>query len=292
MSRRSLLVTGAGGALGAFLVPAFQRAGWKVRALVHRRPVAAADESIPGDVRDPGAVESAVAGVDAVVHAAAVTHARDVRHYVDVNVGGTEVVVRAARRVGIHRFLLVSSRAITEGGGAYSNSKRRSEEVVWASGLSVTVVRLPEVYGAGSREGIDRFVAAARAGRSILVPGTGSDLISPLYVADAVSALVRALESREAAGKTYTLAGPTLTLHDAAQACRAAFASRSRIVRVPEPIVRAAVRLSRILPLPLCPDQLDRLRAVRPAPSPEAEADLGFRPRAFAEGLFLLRSGA
>ena len=35
----------------------------------------------------------------------------------------------------------------------------------------------------------------------------------------------------------------------------------------------------------LYPDQLARLRAERPPPSPEAELHLGYRPRSVAEGL-------
>ena len=289
MSRGLVLVTGAGGSLGATLVPALQHDGWRVRALVHRRPVVAADECVPGDVQDPGSLDAAAEGVDAVLHAAAVTHARAARRYVEVNVRGTEHVVRSARRAGVRRLLLVSSRALGEGGGAYSDSKRRSESVVLSAGLPTTIVRLPEVYGAGSREGIDRIIAAARGGRPILIVGRGRDPISPVHVDDAVAALVRALAAPAAVAQTYTLAGPTLTLHEVTEICRAAFGSRSRVVRLPEAIVRAVIPLSRILPLPLYPDQLDRLRAPRPPATPAAADELGFRPRAFAEGLSRLR---
>jgi NADH dehydrogenase len=187
----------------------------------------------------------------------------------------------------VERLLLLSTRAIGEGGGPYSDSKRRSEEVVREAGVPFTIVRLPEVYGAGGREGLDPMIAAARAGRPILLVGVGLDEISPVHVDDAVAALARALELPDAAGKTYTLAGPALTLWEAAEACRAAFGWHSRIVSVPEPFVRAASLAARILPLPLYPDQLARLRAPRPPASPEAESDLGFRPRSFEEGLRL-----
>ena len=88
-----------------------------------------------------------------------------------------------------------------------------------------------------------------------------------------------------AANKTYTLAGPSLTLREAADLCRQLGGGRSRIVSVPEGVVRAATVLSHLLPLPLYPDQLDRLRALRPAPSPEARADLDFAPASLAERL-------
>lgn len=279
---RLVLVTGAAGGIGAALVPALQDAGWRVRALVHRRPVPAADEEVRAD-----ALEAAVEGVGAIVHGAAVTHARSARRYEEVNVGTTEAVAGAARRAPVERLLLISSRAVGEGGGPYSDSKRRAEELVRNAGVPFTIVRLAEIYGTWGREGLDRMIAAARAGRPILLVGAGRDEISPVHVDDAATALVRALESPAAVGMTYTLAGPELTLREAAEACRAAFGSQSRIVFVPEPVVRAASLAARVLPLPLYPDQLDRLRAPRPPGSPEAEADLGFRPRSFQEGLRL-----
>ena len=285
MTDRLVLVTGAGGALGRHLVPALRDAGWRVRALVRRRSVAAANEAVAGDLLEPASLRAAVAGADAVLHGAAVTHARNPRRYHEVNVNGTRALVEAARAAGVGRFLLLSSGALGEGGGAYSDSKRAAEEVVAAAGIPFTVVRLPEVYGAGGREGIDRLIADCRAGRQLVIVGDGRDEVSPVHVDDAVAAIVRALDAPEARDKTYTLAAEPLSLREAAEACRAAFGSRSRIVRVPERAARLAARAARILPLPLYPDQLERLRAPRPAPSPEAASELGFRPRPFPEGL-------
>jgi 2-alkyl-3-oxoalkanoate reductase len=277
VTRRTVLVTGASGRLGAFLVPGLQQAGWQVRALVHRRPIPAADETVRGDLLDPGTLAAATDGVDAVVHAAAVTHARRAHRYGDVNVRGTEAVLAAAAKAGVERVVHLSTRALGAGGGAYSDSKRAAEDLVREAGVPFTILRLPEVYGAGG-EGIDRIIAAARAGRWIPIVGRGDDEVRPVHVSEAVAAVVHALETREALGKTYTLAGPALTLREAAEVCRAAYRSDSRIVSIPEKVVWLAGQLSRVLPLPLYPDQLDRLRAPRPAPSPEAAQDLSFRP--------------
>jgi hypothetical protein len=76
-----------------------------------------------------------------------------------------------------------------------------------------------------------------------------------------------------------------VTLRAFAEACRAAFGSRSAITPVPRWLVRAASEAARILPLPLYPDQLARLAAPKPTASPEAFTDLGFAPRPLATGL-------
>jgi hypothetical protein len=74
-----------------------------------------------------------------------------------------------------------------------------------------------------------------------------------------------------------------------ADACVSAFGSHSRIVRVPVPLVSLAARVSALLPLPLVPDQLLRLRAPKPRPSAEAASELMVRARPLAEGLRAFR---
>jgi NADH dehydrogenase len=207
-----------------------------------------------------------------------------------VNVEGTENLLRAADEAAVGRFLHVSTRAISAEGGAYSNSKRRAEELVRKRMPEYVIVRLPELYGADGTEGVDEIIARARRGAPIPLVGRGSDLLCPVYVEDAVTALVAALESPTAVGKTYTLAGECMTVRELAERCLRAFGSKSRLVRVPLPALAAASQLARALPVGLYPDQLARLRAPKPPPSPEAKNEIAFQPRLLEEGLARLAS--
>ena len=281
---RLVLVTGGAGAVGATLVDALRNEGWRVRALVRRRPVPAADEEVRADLV-AGDLWPAVAGADAVLHLAALTHARRARDYELVNVHGTQRLLGAAREAGIRRFVHVSTRAIAAEGGAYSASKRAAEEAVRASGLEFAVVRLPELYGGGGREGVDRVLEQACKGGFVPLVGSGSDEVCPLLVDDVVGPVVAALTRPEAAGNTYTLAGECLTVRAFAAAAARVCGTEVRPVPVPTPLLRAAALAARALPLPLYPDQLARLRAPKPAATPEAGSDLGFAPTPLAEGL-------
>ena len=285
----TVLVTGASGALGRPLLRELAGRGWRRRALVHRRAVDEADEHVAGDLRDIGSLRAAATGVDAVVHLAGLTHARDPRAYREVNVAGTEALLDACRREGVGRFVLVSTRAVSPEGGAYSRSKLGAEEAVRASGLPFVVVRLPEIYGAGGAEGVDRIVARVGKGRAVPVVGAGSDEVCPVLLDDVLPAVALCLDPSAApAGRTYTLAGPCLSTRAFAEACARAHGARSRVVGLPVAIVRALSQLARVVPLPLYPDQLDRLRAGKPPASPEAASELGFRPRAVENGLAAL----
>jgi NADH dehydrogenase len=282
---RVVLLTGAAGGIGRALVPALRASDWRVRCLVHRRPVLDADEVVTGDLADSASLERAAAGADAILHLAARTHARREADYAEANVEGTRRLLGAAAGAGVGRFVQVSTRAIDASGGAYSRTKLAAEGLVEASGLAWTIVRLPEVYGAGGAEGVDDVIARGRRGAPIAVVGRGEDVVCPIHVDDAVGPVVAALAAPPAAGKVYTLAGECLTMRELADASAQTFGKRSRIVGVPTTMLRALSLAARFAPVPLYPDQLARLRAPKPARSPEAATDLGFAPCALAEGL-------
>jgi nucleoside-diphosphate-sugar epimerase len=292
-SRGLVLVTGGSGAVGSQLLRALGERGWRRRCLVHRRPVSDAEELLSGDLTDPSSLLPAVDGVTAIAHLAAVTHSRSPGRYNEVNFHGTKNLVDAAGRSGVERFLFVSTRAISPDGGAYSSSKHQAEGVVRACSLRWTIVRLPEVYGAESVEGVDRMIELARRGGRIPVVGRGDDLICPAHVDDVIPACARALEAAAAVGRTYTLAGPCVTVRTFADAVGDVLRRPPRILRVPVAAASALATAARILPLPVYPDQLARLRSPKPAASPEAESDLLFRPRSLQAGLaeIVARSG-
>ncbi len=282
---RTVLVTGAAGALGQVVIGELRRSGWRTRGLRHRSDVAGCDEVVDGDVARPDSLAAALSGADAIVHLAACTHARDTRTYERVNVYGTRNVVRAAAAAGVTRGVLASTRAIDPSGGAYSRSKAAAEAAVTASPVPWAIVRLPEVFGAGGREGVDGIIDRARRGKAIPVVGDGRQEICPIDAPSAAATLVAALERPAAAGKLYTIAGECTTVREFAESCSRVFGTTSRILTVPEIAVRVLSWISRLAPLPIYPDQLARLQAPKPAPSPEANDELGFAPTPLAQAL-------
>jgi len=278
-------MTGASGNVGQAVALALVARGWRIRALEHRRPVPVADEAVPGSLSDAASLRRGLEGADAVVHLAALTHARRERRYQQVNVEGTRRLIAEARGVLPGRLLHVSTRAVSEDGGGYSRSKRAAERLVSEAPLDTVIVRLPEVYGAGGAEGVDRIIALARAGRPILLPGSGDDEVCPVRLDDAAAAIAAALDAPAASRRTYTLAGECMTLSELAERCVAELGSSSRVRTIPTAMLRIAGTAARLLPLPLYPDQLARLRSPKPPASAEARTDLGFAPLALSEGL-------
>jgi dihydroflavonol-4-reductase len=281
-----VLVTGASSAIGARVVAQLRDRGHPVRCLVRSSTVPNADAVVRGDLRDGSTLDAAVAGADVVLHAAAITHARRPRDYVETNVLGTQRLLEAAARHDVRRFVHVSTRAVSKAGGAYSVSKLRAEDVVEQAPVEHTIVRLSEMYGGAAGEGIDGIVSRARRGAAIPVVGDGEDRMCPMHIDDAAAALAGAVDAPAAGGRTYTLGGECMTTREFAETCARTFSSGSRVRPVAVAAVAVLGALGRVLPLPVYPDQLARLRATdKPNPSPEAERELGFQTRPLPEGL-------
>ncbi|MEH3148679.1 MAG: NAD(P)-dependent oxidoreductase [Methylobacterium frigidaeris] len=110
---KPVLVTGAAGLLGRFVVDDLLAHGYPVRGLDRREGAAAIDWRV-ADVTDPGAVAAAVAGTGAVLHIAAVPNiwSGDGQTIMRVNTLGTYTLLEAAEAAGHRKFVFCSSDSV------------------------------------------------------------------------------------------------------------------------------------------------------------------------------------
>jgi dTDP-L-rhamnose 4-epimerase len=125
-----ILITGGAGFIGRRLAQRTLAAGWDVRIVDAFLPQVHGEAPVVpswlsgdcdlrrGDVRDPDVMRSAVADIDVVFHLAAETGTGQsmyaIQRYVDVNAGGTAVLLEALQQSGDRCRILVnaSSRAV------------------------------------------------------------------------------------------------------------------------------------------------------------------------------------
>jgi uncharacterized protein YbjT (DUF2867 family) len=177
-----LAITGGTGFVGGHLLDLALAEGHQVRALTRRpQPGREGVTWIEGALDDVDSLERLTDGADAVIHVAGVINARDAAGFEAGNVSGTAAMLAAAEKVGIKRFVHVSSLAAREPRlSQYGASKARAEELVEASPLPSAIVRPPAVYGPGDRETLELFKMAARG--LVLLPPTGR--LSVIHVDD------------------------------------------------------------------------------------------------------------
>jgi nucleoside-diphosphate-sugar epimerase len=236
-TENSVVVSGAAGWLGQNLVRALAAQADRrlIRCLVHepvdRAPLELVDprvEVVVGDVRDPAAIDALFDGVGgaSVFHAAAVIHpARYVRELYDVNVGGTQLVLDRARRVGASRFVHISSNSPFGANAtsedrfdedspvhpymAYGRSKLEAEQLVQRSfergDLATVILRPPWFYGPFQPERQTKFLSAVRRGRFPLM-GPGTQRRSMVYTGNLVQGALLAERADAAPGHAYWIA--------------------------------------------------------------------------------------
>ena len=187
---------------------------------------------VQGDIADPALVEELFArGVDDVINMAAESHVdRSIDNpgiFIRTNITGTQVLLEAAQRHGIRRFLQVSTDEVygslgptgyfTESSpiqpsSPYSASKAGADHLVQAYqhtfGLPVNITRCSNNYGPYQfpEKLIPLMIAKARADEALPVYGDGMNVRDWLHVEDHCAAIWTVL-TRAEAGPIYNVGG-------------------------------------------------------------------------------------
>jgi dihydroflavonol-4-reductase len=251
-----VLVTGGTGFIGQHLVAALAARGQNVRVLDLRPPVRALPdvEYVEGSVLDPSLVDDALNGVEQVYHLAGLpgmwTPRKD--DFQTVNCGGTQVVIAAARKRGVARFLHCSTEsilfhpspskgAVTEGSllspddmpGPYTRSKLLAEELAAQAAAS----GFPVVIGCPTMP-IGRHDHNLTPPAAMLQHFLGGRLhlyldfiVNFVDVRDAAAGLVLAMEHGQV-GHRYILGGESIPLKEVLQLMTTLSRRRSLLIPV------------------------------------------------------------
>jgi nucleoside-diphosphate-sugar epimerase len=178
-----LALTGATGFIGQHLLREFPKRGYRLRMLLRRpasMPMRAASAVI-GDLARPQNMSAALEGVDAVIHSAGLAHGMSGVPEDDYRVLNTEATIglaRAARRVGVKRFVFLSSiraqcgptadTVLTEAveprpTDAYGKSKLAAERGLAELDLDWVSLRAVLVYGPGVKGNMAQLMRLARS---------------------------------------------------------------------------------------------------------------------------------
>lgn len=227
---RTILVTGATGFTGGHLARRLAAQGESVRALVRdaaRAQSLAADgiDVRVGQITSLSDVIAAARGCDQIHHIAAVfrTAGHPDSYYREVNVGGTQNVLEAARRLGCERVVHCSTGGVhghianppaSESypfgpGDIYQRTKLEGELAVSAAarrGQRVAIVRPGPIYGEGDLRFLKLYRAVAR-GVFVMI-GTGTPKLHMVHIDDLVDGILLCSTSDAALGEVFILAGP------------------------------------------------------------------------------------
>jgi dihydroflavonol-4-reductase len=316
-----IYLTGGTGYIGKALARRLAEGGQEVRALVRATSRAETVEALKelgiatfvGDLGDRYSMREGMSGADWVIHAAAdLDLTGPPERMRQANVQGSENIASLAFKLGVPRFLSVSSMAYFGGSPAdgtpanetskpmepfptlYSATKHSGELAIqeWAKrGLKVTTIYPTLVYGPpGKKEGANSLLRSMLRGRFPVLVGADRKT-SWVYLEDVVDATLKILEKAPPPGRGYLLAGEAMALRDLVNKVCAVGGVKPPRLSLPLPLARAALGMAGPLYRmrgrrpPVAPDQLDNLARHWAFDDTRARTELGWSPRGLDQGL-------
>ncbi len=241
---KHVLVAGATGYLGGFVVQELKSRGYFVRALArnpgkldHLREDL--DDIFEGEVTRPETLEHACDGIDVVFSSIGITRQKDGLTFRDVDYQGNKNLLDIAQKAGVQHFVYVS---------AFNGARLRHLDIIEAheafveelvaSGIRHTVMR-PTGYFSDMGEVFEM----ARKGRIWLI-GPGQNRVNPIHGADLAMACADAINADR---QEIDLGGPeAMTWNQVSKLAFKVLGRPVKITRLPEWLMWLLVRLVRL----------------------------------------------
>lgn len=240
-----VVVAGATGYAGRFLVRELVSRGHRVRAVVRSRPRAEADgaygapalegvaEWCEGEVTDPTFAEAVTQGAQRVVSALGVT--RQKADPWDVDYRANLQVLAGAERHHVQSFLFVNVLHADAGHSLLLRAKAAFSQVLRRSEVAHQIIN-PSGYFSD----VSELLTMARRGVIAIPPGEAR--LAPIHGAD----LARYCADRLEATGTWDVGGPAVfTWRELAELAAAAVGRRCRIVTIPRTALAAGMWCAR-----------------------------------------------
>ncbi|HWN19006.1 MAG TPA: NAD-dependent epimerase/dehydratase family protein [Gemmatimonadales bacterium] len=304
-----VLVTGGTGFTGTALARRLIMLGHAVVALDYKEGLqcdqlrALGAQVVIGSVTDTQVVERSMKGVELVFHLAAAFRElnKPDSFYDEVNVGGTQVVLSAARRNGVRKFVYCSTCGVhgnvdhppanedapIRPADYYQRTKYQAEPIVTRAmepGFETVILRPAAIYGPGDPERF--FMIFKRVSKGTFpMFGSGKTLYHPLYVDNLVDAFLLCMPPGAGNGRAYLIADENyFPIEEIVMAVARALDVEVRVPHYPVlPVValgHAVEKLYRPFGLvpPIFPRRVDWYRQNRAFDIARAKHELGYAP--------------
>ena len=262
---KKILVTGASGFIGQSLCETLSKSGRSVLGAVRNLNSILINKNIEyipvGDIAFKKNWKDLLVDVDCIIHCAGRAHIIKettkipIELYRLINVEATRELAKQAAEVGVKKFIFLSSiKVLGENTNArkpftifdkpnpiqdYAISKYEAEqtllELSFKTGLEVTIIRPPLVYGSQSKGNLSRLIKLINSG--IPIPfGAIKNNRSMIGIDNLADLIIRCAEHPDASGKTFLVSdGQDLSTPDLIKLIAMEMGRSVRLFPVPIP---------------------------------------------------------
>jgi uncharacterized protein YbjT (DUF2867 family) len=240
---KKVLVAGATGYLGRYLVKELKNQDYWVRALARNTKKLEElkeyiDEIFEGEVTTPETLTGICESIDIVISSIGITRQKDGLTYMDVDYQGNKNLLDQAIQSNVSKFIYVSvlnAHLLKE--LKMIKAKERFVKELKESGLDDKVIR-PTGFFSDMLE----FLKMAQKGKVFLF-GSGENKINPIHGADLAEICVKALETPE---KEIKVGGPqTFTFKEIAELAFGVLNKQPKISTLPIWMIRIILPVTR-----------------------------------------------
>jgi uncharacterized protein YbjT (DUF2867 family) len=236
---KKVLVAGATGYLGRFVVKAFKAKGYWVRALGRSEAKLApikelADELFIGEVTDPGSLDGLCDGIDAVFSSVGITRQKDGLTYNDVDYQANRNLLTLAEASDVSKYIYVH----------VLNAEKLKHVVLvqakqtFVDDLKRSTLDHTVICPTGFFTDMEEVLSMARSGRVYLF-GDGSSRINPIHGADLAEVCAETLVRP---ASEIDVGGPEVfTYREIAELAFDVVDQREKITCIPKYLVSATV---------------------------------------------------
>jgi NADH dehydrogenase len=210
-----LLITGGTGFIGNLLIRHLSSLGYPIKLLIRpSKTTPNLPKGLPLDVavagfNDEKGLRAAMKDVDIIYHLAGAETQGRLAQLTEVDIQGTQALVRAAAQARISRFFYLSHLGADRASAfPLFKAKAIAEHHIMNSGIPYTIFRSGMVYGEGDHFTTSLAVLMKMSPFFVLLPNEGASLLQPIWIEDLVTVLAWSLDMPETLNQTIEIGGP------------------------------------------------------------------------------------
>ncbi|MBD1372863.1 SDR family oxidoreductase [Hazenella sp. IB182357] len=250
---KKILIAGATGYLGRYLVQTFKTKGYEVHVLVRNEkrlkekgPFASpaiahlADEVHIGDVCDPATLTGVCEGIDFVCSAVGITRQIGKQTFWDVDYQGNLNLLREAEQAQVKQMMYIHAFQAEQ----LNNNLTKAKEA-FATALKNASLDFIIIKPTGYFSDLTAYLDMAEKGRVYLI-GSGAYRLNPIHGQDLANYCAEVLDVQHHA--ILDIGGPVIYQHQQlAQLAVEATGKQAKVTHIPQNILKVAVVASRLL---------------------------------------------